>query len=151
MVGREQSKQQIRGGSSTDSGYGIVLTLSAIPLYAAVLSSLSTSTSNSSMISKTSLKLSINPFTATLNIRFVVALYSVLKISCSSKPRADMVENVRRTSGESSSSTCKALREATARRSVGKHTSIVLSLVNTHTEWYTGGWWGLQRARKVSI
>lgn len=64
-------------------------------------------------------KLSMKPFTATLNILFVVALYSVLRIVSSglltrvgsSVPNAEveeMVEKDRRTRGESSLSTLKA-------------------------------------------
>jgi hypothetical protein len=78
-----------------------------------------TSTSSSSIMPKTTPKLSMKPFTATLNILFVVALYSVLRIVSSglltrvgsSVPNAeveDMVEKDRRTRGESSLSTLKA-------------------------------------------
>lgn len=112
----------------------------------------STSTSSSSIIPSTTPKLSRNPLTATLNMRFVVALYSVrnMVFSCSSSinsilsfsaptvpfvvrllvaSRGDGVarEKVRNTSGESSASTWRARRAESARRWVGKGVSIVLS------------------------
>jgi hypothetical protein len=76
----------------------------------------------------------MNPFTATLNILLVVALYSVLRIvfpdgsgalvSCDDD--AGTVEKDRRTRGESSSSTRKDCRAADARRALGRGTSMVL-------------------------
>jgi hypothetical protein len=79
----------------------------------------------------------MNPLTATLNIRFVVALYSVLRIVPSEgstklappetwQDAVEMVENDLRTRGESSLSTRKACRAAEARRAAGRGRSIVL-------------------------
>ena len=88
----------------------------------------------------------MNPFTATLNILFVVALYSARRIILSSCWRQasdgctsvasplhvevgesrEAKENVRWTRGDSSASTCRARRAAEARRWVGSGMSIVL-------------------------
>jgi len=68
----------------------------------------------------------MNPFTATLSIRFVVALYSVLRIVSSDEAPDETAENDRRTRGESSWSTRKVWSVADARRAVGRGISIVL-------------------------
>jgi hypothetical protein len=65
-------------------------------------------------------------------MRFVVALYSVLKTVLSSSlpassPAALTRENERRTRGESSSSTASDLRVVSARRWVGKGVLMVLA------------------------
>jgi hypothetical protein len=65
-------------------------------------------------------------------MRFVVALYSVLKTVFSSSlpassPAALTRENERRTRGESSSSTASDLRVVSARRWVGKGVLMVLA------------------------
>lgn len=85
------------------------------------------------MIPNTTLKLSINPLTATLNILFVVALYSVRNTVSSGESDDEVlelgeaqVENDRRTSGESSLSTRRAWRAADANRAVGRGRSMVL-------------------------
>jgi len=102
-----------------------------------VLSRPRTSTSNSSMTSKASFKLSINPLTATLSIRFVVALYSVLRTvsSVDFELDAGIVENVRDTRGESSLSTRRAWRAADARRAVGRRMSIASEQGNSGSSW----------------
>jgi hypothetical protein len=90
-----------------------------------------TSTSNSSITFSTTPKLSINPFTATRNMRFVVALYDTsstvfvssphfAKSSLEYSPARPVRENERCTSGESSASTWRAWRAVEARRCVGK-------------------------------
>lgn len=98
-----------------------------------------TSTSNSSITPRTTLRLSMKPLTATRNILFVVALYSVLNTVSSVDPFSllglavvggDMVEKDRRTRGESSLSTCRARRAEVARRAVGRGRSIVLGGVS---------------------
>ena len=96
------------------------------------------------MTPRTTPKLSMKPLTATRSMRFVLALYSVRRTVLTSSsidslplawlPLGEMVvvreplaetadvlpdlmsENDRRTSGESSASTCKALRAEEARR-----------------------------------
>lgn len=109
-------------------------------LYSVPCSAPRTSTSNSSITPSTTLKLSIKPLTATLNILFVVALYSVRRTVSSEEwtrlessvagADCDMVEatikKVRRTRGDSSLSTRKACRAADARRAVGRGRSMVL-------------------------
>jgi hypothetical protein len=108
-----------------------------------------TSTSSSSMTPKTTLKLSINPLTATLSIRFVVALYSVLRIVSSEEltrlepaesweDAVEMVENDLRTRGDSSLSTRNACRAAEARRAVGRGRSMVLAFLVSIPEWEEG-------------
>jgi hypothetical protein len=93
-----------------------------------------TSTSSSSITPRTTVKLSMNPFTATRNILFVVALYSVRSIVfscpigapfCPSKDGTTM-ENDLQTSGESSLSTRSACKAAEASRSVGRGRSMTL-------------------------
>lgn len=88
----------------------------------------STSTSSSSIIPKTTVKLSMKPFTATRNILLVDALYSVRK-TVLSRPELElgaMRDIERHTSGESSLSTCKACKAEEARRAVGRGMSITL-------------------------
>lgn len=100
-----------------------------------------TSTSSSSITPITTLRLSMKPFTATLSIRFVVALYSVRKIvsfavwtqvasSAGLDDAAEMVEKDLRTSGESSWSTRNAWRAADARRDVGRGRSTILACLS---------------------
>lgn len=90
----------------------------------------STSSSSFSMTSRTRARLSMNPLTATLNMRFVVAIYLTLRmfsLSWASTPSiAATVERVRRTSGDSSLSTPRARRATVASLLVGKGTSTVL-------------------------
>lgn len=62
----------------------------------------------------------MNPLTATLNIRFVVALYRVHKIDASDESEGRMIVIDRCTSGESSLSTCRACCAINARRWVGR-------------------------------
>jgi hypothetical protein len=80
------------------------------------------------MAPSTTLKLSIKPFTATLNILFVVALYSVRNIVSDSDEECGgaTVEKDRQTRGESSLSTRRVWRAMDARRGVGSGRSIVL-------------------------
>lgn len=69
----------------------------------------------------------MNELTATRSIRFVVALYWTLKTNFSPAPSAAVtLEKVRRTSGDSSSSTVMALTAMEDSRAVGKGTSICL-------------------------
>lgn len=86
------------------------------------------------MTPSTTVKLSMNPFTATRNILLVVALYSVRNtvFSC---PIAELfaisvagstMENDLRTSGESSLSTCSACMADEASLSVGRGRSMTL-------------------------
>jgi len=101
-----------------------------------------TSTSNSSITPSTTPRLSINPFTATRSIRFVVALYSVLRtvssadltMAASSLEGSGMVEKDLRTRGDTSLSTLNARRAADARRGVGSGRSIVLVMVLGRTQ-----------------
>lgn len=94
----------------------------------------SISTSNSSIIPRTTVKLSMNPLTATRNILFVVALYSVRNTVFSRLCAAPLcipeagaiVEKDLRTNGESSLSTRKACNAEEASRSVGSGKSIIL-------------------------
>jgi hypothetical protein len=95
-----------------------------------------TSTSSSSMTPSTTVRLSMNPFTATRNILLVVALYSVRNtvFSCpGAEPFAISVaggtmENDLRTSGESSLSTCRACMADEASLSVGRGRSMTLQM-----------------------
>jgi hypothetical protein len=92
------------------------------------------STSSSSMTPNTTVKLSMNPFTATRNILLVVALYSVRNtvFSCSgaipfaTSVAGGTIENDLRTSGESSLSTCRACIADEASLSVGRGRSMTL-------------------------
>ena len=114
------------------------------------------STSSSSITPRTTPRLSMKPLTATLSIRFVAALYSVRRIVfcstfCSTSLSLTLVTTVsvvllgsdlaspgerrekdRRTSAESSASTCSARRAKEARRWVGSGTSITLKMVSCY-------------------
>ena len=116
--------------------------------------SCSTSTSNSSMTWTTTLRDSKKPFTATRSMRFVVALYSVLKTVLSSSlpafcPASLTRVNERRTRGESSSSTASELRVVSARRWVGKGVLIVL-VMSQYMLLESAGTVEVQGARKLS-
>src|SRR5262245_18849223 len=101
----------------------------------------SASTSSSSMTCKTTPRDSMKPLTATRSILWVVALYSVRSMVFPSSCRPFLSvyplleedsgleptrENLRRTSGDSSASTCKARRAEEARRWFRRGTSITL-------------------------
>lgn len=93
----------------------------------------STSTSNSSITPSITPRLSMNPFTATRSMRFVVARYVVSRIAGSSgwgsDPDSfgeDVTVSSRRTKGESSVSTSRVRRADEARRAVGRGMEIVL-------------------------
>lgn len=105
----------------------------------------STSTSNSSMTPNTTPRLSINPLTATLSMRLVVALYSVLStvsllsalaslsstVPLTEPPCGALVkDSVRCTRGESSASTSIAWRADEASRWDGNGRLITLRSVN---------------------
>jgi hypothetical protein len=123
----------------------------------------SRSTSSSSITPRTTVRLSIKPFTATRSILLVVALYSVRRIVFSSdKTRVsslfgfadvgEIVEKERRTRGDSSLSTCRARCAEVARRAVGRGISMTLE------DWSqtVPGMWreartNLQRARKLRV
>jgi hypothetical protein len=81
------------------------------------------------MTSSTRLRLSMNPLTATLSMRFVVATYFALRtFSWLSAASPDVaVDKVRRTRGDSSLSTPRAWSAMDASLAVGKGTSTVLS------------------------
>jgi hypothetical protein len=89
----------------------------------------STSTSNSSIIARTTAKLSMKPLTATRSILLVEALYSVRStvLSQFASEAGATRDNERHTSGESSLSTCRACRADDARRAVGNGMSMTLS------------------------
>jgi hypothetical protein len=105
-------------------------------LHASVLCS-RTSTSSSSMTCRTTPNDSMKPLTATRSMRFVVARYAVRRMVCDSSlapapltttSSSELARlNSRRTSGDSSASTCRARRAEDARRCVGSGMSIVLS------------------------
>ena len=85
-----------------------------------------TSSSSSSMTPSTTLKLFMNPLTATRSILFVVALYSVLKTVSAVECSEVTVEKDRQTKGDNSLSIRRARRAIEARREVGRGMSIVL-------------------------
>jgi hypothetical protein len=102
-------------------------TLYSLPPITAPQSFPRTSTSSSSITPSTTPRLSMNPFTATRSMRFVVALYSVRRTVSPGVPDPEeTVEKERRTRGDSSSSTRRDFRAADARRAVGRGTEIVL-------------------------
>jgi len=116
--------------------YNLLCIQKCHPLIAGfVLSTPRTSTSNSSIISNTSFTLSMNPLTATLNIRLVEALYCVRRQRSSFESEVGTIENVRQTSGESSLSTCSAWRAMDARREVGRRMSISNEQGNAESSW----------------
>lgn len=105
-------------------------------------SALRTSTSNSLITPKTTPRLSMNPLTATRNMRFVVARNVVCStvlissnscfcfFSCGVSGDGAVRVKVRRTSGDSSASTSRVCRAESARRCVGNGRLMVLEFVS---------------------